>query len=138
MLGQKSIVRGLNSERLDGLGKGLVCSGAQYSGGQVSFVLLGRMEATWKLCGRRGDRGGCLSCFAFSVISPSCSPLCKMGHSEMKQLRFNCFSRQPGCIVDRFLQRQTFLFKMLLAPDLWLLPPGSGFSVFPSMCVVCV
>lgn len=55
MLGQKSVVRGLNSERLDGLGKGLVCSGAQYSGGQVSFVLLGRMEATWKLCGRRGD-----------------------------------------------------------------------------------
>lgn len=57
-------------------------------------MLLGRTEATGfffkapeSLVWQWGDRRGCLSCFAFSVISHSCSPLlCKMGHTEMKRI----------------------------------------------------
>lgn len=41
MLGQKSVVRGLNSERLDGLGKGLVCSGRTILEGRLALCSWG-------------------------------------------------------------------------------------------------
>lgn len=56
--------------------------------------------------------------------------------------RLNYFSRQPGCILDLSIQRQTFLFKILFLPDTWFLPTSSGFSVFLSgscgVVFVCV
>lgn len=119
-----------------GLEKGLVWHG------DGRFVLAGiakamsffRPPGNW--CFSGGDRWGCLSYFALPVISHSCFHIVQDGTLKRNSLGLITSQGSLGTYLTRPSRDKRFSSNC--SYKTWFLPPGSGFSVFPSMLWCCV